>query len=218
MSIAELRSALGKSEKRQSDLSAQNRELRKRNRELREQNAALVSDLKTLRSEFTAFREEVKKLLGHVPKSKHLMDEGQLSLFGEPDTSVPPPDDLPDLTDVDLDDDEDDPGKNKRKPRKRAKKTDKSLLPREVVRYELTEAERVCPDTGVKLVPIGEQVTEELDYVGAQLRLIEHRRVIYGPPPEVAEERKSGRSHRSQLRHRSRRLMAAWRARCCSRT
>lgn len=190
MSTAELRSALRKSEKRCADLGAQNRELRKRNEEIRNQNTALVSELKTLRREFNAFRAEIKELTGHVPNSKHITDDGQLSLFDNLSASTAPPDDLPDLTDVSLDDEDgDDAYKNKRKPKKRARKTDKSVLPREVVRHELPEADRVCPDTGVELVEVGVQVTEELDYRAAQLRVIEHRRVIYGAPPEVAEER-----------------------------
>lgn len=184
MSTAALRSALRKSEKRCAELSAQNRELRKR-------NVALAFDLKALRAEFSTFRNEVKKFLGHVPNSKQLIDDGQLSLFGGPEADTAPPDDLPDLTDDNSDEEqEDDLADRKKRERKaRAKKTDKSLLPREVVRHELPESERVCPITGEVLVPVGEQVSEELEYRAAQLCVIERHRVIYGAPPEVAKER-----------------------------
>ncbi len=39
------------------------------------------------------------------------------------------------------------------------------------------------------LIPIGEKISEELDYTPAQLSVIEHHQVMYGPAPEVAEER-----------------------------
>jgi hypothetical protein len=41
----------------------------------------------------------------------------------------------------------------------------------------------------VPLVPIGEKVFEEIDYTPAQLSVLEHHQVKYGPAPEVAEER-----------------------------
>jgi len=38
-------------------------------------------------------------------------------------------------------------------------------------------------------VPVGEKVSEELDFIRARLRVIVHRRVVYGLPPEEAKER-----------------------------
>jgi len=180
-SVAELELALGKSEQKVAERGAQIRDLRKR-------NAALVADLKKLRREFTVFRDEVKRLLGHVPKSKQLSDKGQLPLFG--DTDVPealPEEYMGDTPEADEDAGEDELDKPKRK--KRAKKTDRNLLPHTIVRHEMPEEQRVCPDTGIFLVPVGVEITEELDYVAAELRVIEHHRAIYGPPPEVAEDR-----------------------------
>jgi len=38
-------------------------------------------------------------------------------------------------------------------------------------------------------VPIGKVITEELHYIAAELKILEHHRVVYGAPPEVAAER-----------------------------
>ena len=40
------------------------------------------------------------------------------------------------------------------------------------------------------LVPVGTKVTEELEYRAAELRVIEHHQVEYGPTAEIAKERK----------------------------
>ena len=64
-----------------------------------------------------------------------------------------------------------------------------STLAREKVTHELPEDERVCPVTGVALVPVDIKITEELEYYAAELRVIEHHQVVYGPAPEVAKER-----------------------------
>jgi transposase len=177
--VSDLQRELRKSERKLAERTAENKELRKR-------NAELAAALTTLRREFTVFREEVKRIIGHVAKSKQLADEGQLCLF---DDDVP--DELPEESASDSTDDEDvgDDERDRPKRKKRARKTDKSLLPREVIRLELPEDQRVCPETGVLLVPIGEEITEELDYIAAELRVIERHRIIYGAPPEVAVER-----------------------------
>ena len=55
-------------------------------------------------------------------------------------------------------------------------------LPREVVRYELPESERVCPHDGSVLVEIGVEVSEQLDIIPQQVRVIRHERVKYACP------------------------------------
>ncbi len=46
------------------------------NEALHKREAELSVKLTKLRREITAFRNEVKRLLGHVPNSKHLIEEG----------------------------------------------------------------------------------------------------------------------------------------------
>ena len=68
---------------------------------------------------------------------------------------------------------------------KRAKRGRKPLdpaLPREVVRHELPERERVCPHDGAALSEIGVEVSEQLDIVPQQVRVIRHERVKYACP------------------------------------
>ena len=68
---------------------------------------------------------------------------------------------------------------------KRAKRGRKPLdpaLPREVVRHELPEGDRVCPRDGAALREIGVEVSEQLDIVPQQVRVIRHERVKYACP------------------------------------
>ena len=46
------------------------------------------------------------------------------------------------------------------------------MLPREVVRHELPELERVCAHDGHALVEIGAEISEQLDIVPQQVRVI----------------------------------------------
>lgn len=68
---------------------------------------------------------------------------------------------------------------------KRAKRGRKPLdpaLPREVVRHELPECERVCAHDGAALQEIGVEATEQLDIIPQQVRVIRHERVKYACP------------------------------------
>lgn len=68
---------------------------------------------------------------------------------------------------------------------KRARRGRKPLdpaLPREVVRHELPEAQRVCPHDGSALAEIGVEVSEQLDIIPQQVRVIRHERVKYACP------------------------------------
>lgn len=68
---------------------------------------------------------------------------------------------------------------------KRARRGRKPLdpaLPREVVRHELPEDQRVCPHDGSALAEIGVEVSEQLDIVPQQVRVIRHERVKYACP------------------------------------
>lgn len=68
---------------------------------------------------------------------------------------------------------------------KRAKRGRKPLdpaLPREVIRHELPEDERVCPHDGAALREIGVEASEQLDIIPQQVRVIRHERVKYACP------------------------------------
>lgn len=55
-------------------------------------------------------------------------------------------------------------------------------LPRDVVRHELPEAERFCMNDGHALVEFGVEISEQLDVIPEQLRVIQHQRVKYACP------------------------------------
>lgn len=55
-------------------------------------------------------------------------------------------------------------------------------LPRDIVRHELPESVRVCPHDGSVLVEIGAEISEQLDIVPQQVRVIQHQRVKYACP------------------------------------
>ena len=65
---------------------------------------------------------------------------------------------------------------------KRGRKPLDPALPREVLRHEVPEAERVCPHDGAALSEIGVEVSEQLDIVPQQVRVIRHERVKYACP------------------------------------
>ncbi|MGI0064788.1 MAG: IS66 family transposase, partial [Nitrosopumilaceae archaeon] len=65
---------------------------------------------------------------------------------------------------------------------KRGRKPLDPALPREVIRHELPEAERVCAHDGARLEAIGVEASEQLDIVPARIRVIRHERVKYACP------------------------------------
>ena len=64
----------------------------------------------------------------------------------------------------------------------RGRKPLDAALPREVVRHELPEDQRVCPHDGAALVEIGVEASEQLDIVPQQVRVIRHEPVKYACP------------------------------------
>jgi len=55
-------------------------------------------------------------------------------------------------------------------------------LPREEVIHDLPEADKVCPHDGTPLALIGQEVSEQLDIIPAQVKVIRHVRLKYACP------------------------------------
>ena len=55
-------------------------------------------------------------------------------------------------------------------------------LPREAVVHDLPEAEKICPHDGTALICIGEECSEQLDIVPAQIKVLRHVRKKYACP------------------------------------
>ena len=66
--------------------------------------------------------------------------------------------------------------------KKRGRKPLDDALPRHVVRHELPESERICAHDGHALVEIGAEVSEQLDIIPEQVRVIQHQRIKYACP------------------------------------
>ena len=66
--------------------------------------------------------------------------------------------------------------------KKRGRKPLDPALPRTVVRHELPESERVCAHDGHTLVEIGAEVSERLDIIPEQVRVLQHQRIKYACP------------------------------------
>ena len=55
-------------------------------------------------------------------------------------------------------------------------------LPREEVVHDLAEADKTCPHDGTRLVVMGEETSEQLDIIPAQICVLHHRRLKYACP------------------------------------
>jgi transposase len=66
--------------------------------------------------------------------------------------------------------------------KKRGRKPLDPYLPREIVRHELPESERICAQDGSPLVEIGAEISEQLDIIPQQVRVIQHQRIKYACP------------------------------------
>jgi len=66
--------------------------------------------------------------------------------------------------------------------KKRGRKPLDPDLPRDIVRHELPESERVCAHDGHALVEIGAEVSEQLHVIPEQVRVLQHHRIKYACP------------------------------------
>jgi transposase len=66
--------------------------------------------------------------------------------------------------------------------RKRGRKPLDPALPRQVERHELPESERICPHDGATLTAIGVELSEQIEVIPQQVRVIRHERVKYACP------------------------------------
>ena len=135
--------------------------------------AEVLAALRASRQEGERLRERLDQLLRRLygPRSERLNPD-QLLLFAEP----PADEDVTSQPTTD-------PGAAA-KPRRKGH--GRQQLPRHLPRdrrvYELSEAERMCRGCGRARVVIGQEVSEQLDYEPASLKVIEHIRLTYACP------------------------------------
>ena len=156
-----------------------------------EEYAALVADRDALRGECDELRGEVRTLKVEVSlleerlkahlrklfdaKSEARGSEQQDMFFNEVEMLAPAGTPVAEETTVEVD-----VPAHKRK--KRGRKPLDPNLPRDIVRHELPESERICAHDGVALVEIGVEISEQLDIIPQQVRVIQHHRVKYACP------------------------------------
>ena len=175
-------------------------QLAQRNAVIDERDAAIAdrdAKIEKLARDLATLEAHVKRLLAGR-RGGHLIPEGQGVLFPgaleAADQHESPTGETPEEDPGDADDDESDDEPERSRPKAGAgkpRRIDTSGLPCEDRVHDLPEEERICPDTGQVLVPVGETIFEELDYTRAQLTVIRHRQVVYGLPPEQAEGRQA---------------------------
>lgn len=149
---------------------------------LRKALALAQSELRTVRTERDLLKERLNHLLRKLfdAKSEATANTEQKDLFfNEAEAQGAKSQPATEETDEHADDQVDVPA------HKRARRGRKPLdpaLPRDVVRHELPEGERVCPHDGSLLDEIGVEVSEQLDIIPQQVRVIRHERVKYACP------------------------------------
>lgn len=148
--------------------------------EARQHNEALAGELRVTRTERDLLKEQLNKfkrqlfaasseVSGQHQKDMFFNEAEGLGAQAEPAAEEATPGD--EAIDV--------PGHRRAK---RGRKPLDPALPREVVRHELHESERVCPHDGAALREIGVETSEQLDIIPQQVRVIRHERVKYACP------------------------------------
>jgi transposase len=165
--------------------------LRKREERLDEQAAAIAdrdAKIEELASNLRVLEGHLKRLLaGRAGRT--LFAEGQGDLFPEEAAAA---EEIPEHAGEAPDGETaQDVIKRRHRPKSPARKTDTSSLPIEERTHELAPEDRVCPDTGLPLVPVGKKVTEEIEHQRSRLFVVRHTQIIYGLGPEHAIERQA---------------------------
>jgi len=150
-------------------------ELRRENELLRAEREEYIEQLKRKDRKIDDLQHQLQALLRrYYGRSSEKMDPNQQLLFEDLiDKAIPemPADDAGD---------EESPPTRRRKGHGRRRVP--SNLPREKVIHDLPEEEKLCPCCGKLRHIIGKETHEQLDYIPAKVKVIEHIRLTYGCP------------------------------------
>jgi transposase len=140
----------------------------------------LRSELRVITVERDLLQERVNAFLRQAFAAKsEARGTHQKDLFINEAEALAPTADLP-AAQEDIPNDSIEVAGHERK--RRGRKPLDAALPREVVRQELPESERICPHDGAGLVEIGVETSEQLDIIPQKIRVIQHQRVKYACP------------------------------------
>ena len=138
---------------------------------------ALRGELKVVKVERDLLKEKLNAFLRKLFAVKNeARGNGQSELFNEAEalaSAGPMAEEIPVESGIEI------AGHTRQK---RGRKPLDPALPREIVRHELPESERHCPHDGKALVEIGVEISEQLDIIPQQVRVIQHQRVKYACP------------------------------------
>ena len=146
-------------------------------RQLQSSNTLLTETVSDQRDKLAAKDQQILELLKTLRgKQRERVDPDQLLLFeiGE----------LEKLIEEQLED------SSRRKPEKQRKRGGRVIpdgLPEEVIDYETPEEERLCPHDGIPMPRIRWEVSKQLDYIPAKMKVIVHRRAVYACPQKHDE-------------------------------
>lgn len=122
---------------------------------------------------------EIIKLLRHrqfAPKSEVLPSEDQLHLFDEIEVIAkgsPCEDESEQIEFIDVS------AHKKKKPKRKPLPKD---LPREVVVVDIPDDQKICPNDGTPMKIVGGEVSERVDVIPMQMKVIQTKRLTYGCP------------------------------------
>ncbi len=137
--------------------------------------AELSSTVQQQRTTIDKQEQTIRELLAALRgKQRERIDEGQLLLF-----------DLGELTTLVEEQSSEPPRRRKRRGHGRQLLPDD--LPREEVLHELPEEDRLCPHDGRPMQPIRYEISQQLDYEPAKLKVIVHKRAVYACPAKHDE-------------------------------
>ena len=144
---------------------------------LRDKCDGLNGEVRTLKATVSLLEERLKAHLRQLfaAKSEARGTEQKDLFFNEAEASAPSGTPVAEETTAEIE-----IPAHRRK--KRGRKPLDPNLPREIIRHELPESDRVCAHDGSVLVEIGVEISEQLDIIPQQVRVIQHQRVKYACP------------------------------------
>ena len=143
------------------------------NTKLTEENTQLQQDVKNLENLVSCYVEQIRlvkvKRFGRKAEAGGQLEFDFSQIFDEDETPIAedPVDVEETLANIET-------ITYTRKKKTVGRKLDTSKLPREVVVHDLSEAEKCCSKCGNQLEKFGEDRSEQLEYVPAQVKVIEH--------------------------------------------
>jgi hypothetical protein len=140
----------------------------------------LPSEPQVLQQMVLALQSQVESL---VAQNQHLLEQfrlAQKNRFGRSSEAHPGQEDLFNEAEAEVEAAEpetEDISYSRKKPSRKKLPTD---LPREVIVHDIPEADKICDCCGGERHQMGEECSEQLEYIPAVIKVIEHVRPKYG--------------------------------------